>query len=279
MRRTALVVSLCALALTLGAGEPGMAPKLEPSDTLPAAPKGQAWKLAWHDEFDGGTLDGTKWEIPECKRRDAWWSKKAIALDGTGHLVMSALEEGGKYYDGCVRTRGKFEHAFGYYVARMKLQAQPGHWSAFWMFGNGVTTVGHGGMDGTEIDIMEKPWLDDRVQHTLHWDGYGKAHRSKGHVSRNPGVMRGWHTFSLLWTPDEYVFYVDGKERWRTRAGGVCQVPLYLKLSDEIQFKGWAGDIRKSKLPDAFLVDYVRVYDLVDAASGKPVHRPKPLAR
>ena len=41
-----------------------------------------------------------------------------------------------------------------------------------------------------------------------------------------PGVMEGWHTFSLLWLPDEYVFYVDGKETWRTKAGGVCQVPF-----------------------------------------------------
>ena len=57
--------------------------------------------------------------------------------------------------------------------------------------------------------------------------------------------------------------YVDGKETWRTKAGGVCQVPLYIKLSDEIG--DWGGDITKAKLPDRFLVDYVRVYDLVDA--------------
>jgi hypothetical protein len=33
-------------------------------------------------------------------------------------------------------------------------------------------------------------------------------------------------------------------------------------LSDEIG--PWAGDITKAKLPDHFMVDYVRVYDLVD---------------
>jgi hypothetical protein len=49
---------------------------------------------------------------------------------------------------------------------------------------------------------------------------------------------------------------------WRTDAGGVCQVPLYIKLSDEVGT--WAGDISEAKLPDRFLVDYVRVYDLVD---------------
>jgi len=41
-------------------------------------------------------------------------------------------------------------------------------------------------------------------------------------------------------------------------------VPLYLKLSDEVG--PWAGDIRKAQLPDEFLVDYVRVYDLVQKA-------------
>jgi beta-glucanase (GH16 family) len=74
--------------------------------------------------------------------------------------------------------------------------------------------------------------------------------------------MQGFHTFSLLWLPDEYVFYVDAKETWRTRAGGVCQAPLYIKLSDEVG--SWGGDIRKAQLPDRFLVDYVRVYDAVD---------------
>ena len=40
-------------------------------------------------------------------------------------------------------------------------------------------------------------------------------------------------------------------------------MPLYIKLSDEIG--KWGGDIKKAKLPDRFLVDYVRVYDLIDA--------------
>jgi len=276
--RTRLCLALCVAATCALAGEEAaMIPKLDPPDTLPPAPEGKAWKLVWHDEFDGQKLDESKWDVPDRPRRAGRWSPKAVALDGKGHLVIRTFKEGGKYYDGCARTRGKFEHAFGYFVARIRLQRSAGHWSAFWMYGKGVTAVGHGGMDGTEIDIMEKPWIDDRVQHTLHWDGYGKHHRSAGHVSRNPGIMKGWHTFALLWTPDEYVFYVDGKERWRTAAGGVCQVPLYLKLSDELEFGGWAGDVRKATLPDEFLTDYVRVYDLVDARTGRRAWKPRPL--
>ncbi len=258
MRRTALLLLLAMLPSTAPAG-----PTPEPTDRLPAPPAGKAWRLAWNDEFDGKTLDVSKWDVPEYHRRDAWWSRKAVSLDGKGHLVMRTLREGDRILDGCIRTRRKFEHAFGYYVCRARLQKQPGHWSAFWLYNDCVGKVGDEGRDGTEIDIFEKPWLDDRVQHALHWDGYKKAHKSKGHVARVPGVMEGWHTFSLWWRPEEYVFYVDGKETWRTKAGGVCQVPLYIKISDETG--KWAGDIRRAKLPDAFQVDYVRVYDLVGA--------------
>ncbi len=235
----------------------------EPDDQLPTAPAGKSWSLVWHDEFDGDKLDESKWGYrPDGKRKGGWWSRKAISLDGKGNLVITTFTDGDKPTTGCVTTQGMFEHAFGYYVARAKLQKEPGHWSAFWITGSGVSKVGDEGRDGTEIDIMEKPWLDDRVTHNLHWDGYGKHHKHEGARVTVPGVMEGWHTFGLLWLPDEYVFYVDGKETWRSKAGGVCQVPQYMLLSDEIG--SWAGDITKAKLPDRFMVDYVRVYDLME---------------
>jgi beta-glucanase (GH16 family) len=268
MMRAWFAVPMMMVAASLWSEEP----KMEPQDTLPTVKEGQSWKLIWNDEFDGEKLDETKWDVPENKRRDAMWSRRGVVLDGQGHLALKMLKDGDKYFDGCARSKGRFEHAFGYYVARMKIQKQPGHWTAFWLYNDCVNKVGNDGRDGTEIDIMEKPWLDERVQQTLHWDGYGKEHKSKGFVAKVPGVMEGWHTFSLFWTPEEYVFYVDGKETWRTKDGGVCQAPLYVKLSDEAQLKGWAGELAKAQLPDECLVDYVRVYDLMDGKTGKPAY-------
>ena len=97
----------------------------EPDDQLPTPPDGKTWKLVWHDEFDGDKLDETKWDVPNQRRRDGWWSPKAVSV-GDGNLAISTMKDGDKYLDACVRTKGKFEHAHGYYIARIKLQEQPG---------------------------------------------------------------------------------------------------------------------------------------------------------
>jgi beta-glucanase (GH16 family) len=107
---------------------------------------------------------------------------------------------------------------------------------------------------------VEIPWRDGKVTMNLHWDGYGKDHKSAGTNTTIRALIEGFHTYGLLWTPQECVFYVDGKEVWRTTAGGVSQMPEYLKLTEEIG--AWAGDLRKAELPDHFEVDYVRVYEM-----------------
>jgi hypothetical protein len=54
-------------------------------------------KLIWQDEFDGDTLDESKWTYrPDGKRKGGWWSRKAISLDGDGHLVISTFMDGNK---------------------------------------------------------------------------------------------------------------------------------------------------------------------------------------
>lgn len=231
------------------------------TDFLPPAPAGKQWTLAWHDEFEGDQLDEAKWNrLGDWKRRDGYWIKDDAYLDGKGHLLLRTRKDGDRFTCGAVNTRGKFDHCQGYFVARCKLPTQPGHWPAFWLMCDGVNTVGNEGRDGTEIDIVEVPWRDGQLTANLHWDGYGKDHKTAGIKFRVEGVMEGWHTFSLLWSATEYVFYVDGKEVWRTTAGGVSQVPQFIKLTEEIGT--WAGDITKAVLPDFFAVDYVRVYDL-----------------
>ncbi len=253
-------VLISTFAVTASSGPVDSQPR---EDILPQLPEGREWKLVWHDEFDGEKIDNSKWESPETERRGHLWRPANAYLDGKGNLVMETSQVGERYASPCLRTKGKLEKNFGFFVTRCKLPKEEGHWAAFWLYNNSVQKVGNDGRNGTEIDIMEWPWRDGSVGHALHWGGYGEHHKSASHKSKMPQLLDGkFHDFAIWWDPEEYIFYVDGQEVWRTDDGGVCQVPLYVKLSVEIG--DWAGDIKKAKLPDYFVVDYVRIYDVED---------------
>ena len=217
--KTALPILL--LGLLAGSVE-----SADQDDQLPPPPAGKTWKLVWQDEFDGD--QARRRRSGKCridKRRDGWWSPKAVALDGKGNLVISTLKDGDRYLDGCMRTQGKFEHAFGYYVARIKLQKQPGHWSAFWITtpasARSATTAGTG---PRSTSWRSRGWTTGFSTRST---GTATA-RTTSPRARSPTCRASWRAgtpSALWWKPDEYVFYVDGKETWRTKAGGVCQVP------------------------------------------------------
>ena len=113
---------------------------------------------------------------------------------------------------------------------------------------------------GVEIDVIEylaTPKHRNKALHTIHWDGYGENHKSKHVEKLLPGLGEGFHTFGLEWTPEEYIFYVDGQETGRMREA-VTRRNEYLILSLEVG--EWADDIAAAKLPDSMVVDYVRVW-------------------
>lgn len=228
---------------------------------------GVTYNITFEDNFEGTKLDSSKWvHSAEQKRQDLnnYWKDEMAYLDGEGHLVikMEYDKYTDRYNSGAVETKGKFEQAYGYYEIKCTLNNVPGYWTAFWLFDEAVNSEENGGRDGTEIDIYESPYYNEKqIQHTLNWDGYGKAHKSEGKIV-DANVYDGkFHTFGLLWTKDEYVYYIDGKETWRTnaeKAEGTCEVPLCLIVSAETG--SWADKPEKNDFPDSIYVDYVRVY-------------------
>lgn len=228
---------------------------------------GKTYVLSFEDNFDGDSLDETKWErCPEWKRQDLnnYWDDSMSYLDGEGNLIIETSydKENDRVLSGAVRTKGKFEQAYGYYEIRCTVNTVPGYWTAFWLMGESVNDETDGGRNGTEIDIMETPFFrEKKVQNTLNWDGYSYRHKSSGNVSKADVYDGEYHTFALLWTEDEYVFYIDGEESWRTDAAeakGTCQVPLYVKVTAETG--SWSGAPDPADLPNLMKIDYVRVY-------------------
>jgi beta-glucanase (GH16 family) len=239
--------------------------------------------IVFRDEFDGERVDLSKWYVMDKHERywpDMPWRRnyrKENVYVENGALVLRTIRDNSKdslsFSTGCVATYedGKktlFRHVYGRFEARVKFPSAQGHWCAIWLL---PLTVGHedgSGADGAEIDIMEKAWTGERIQHALHWDGYGEAHKSayKGVTGMNLNDGR-WHVIRLDWYPDEYVFYTDGIETWRTTDGGVSGAEAHIIISEEIGNAGmgsdaWgSGPIEDAVLPDYFMVDYVRVYE------------------
>lgn len=187
--------------------------------------------------------------------------RDTVSVDGEGHLILTTKRSDDNYHTAMIGTQGKFETTFGYFECRVQLQEQIGHWSAFWLQTPTMgKEIGNTAKSGTEIDIFEYLRREgDTVHHTLHWDGYKKNHKSAKTTPSIPGLSKGWHTFGVLWTDEEYVFYIDGKETWRTNQA-ISKRSEFIILSLEVG--KWAGNISEAELPDRLYVDYVRVYQI-----------------
>ena len=245
-----------------------------PAPALPGETReieGRTYRLTFYDDFDGDRLDRAKWSCcPEWKRGNigGYWSDKCTSLDGNGHLVLTALkDEKGVLRSGAVRSKGKFKQCRGYFEARCKLQSAHGLWTAFWLMCPEEMIVTGDAVSGAEIDIYESFDLDrGKINHAIHYDGYGKDHKCRAKEESRPDVYDGeFHTFSLLWTDDAYIFYIDGEEVQRFASSdpdypGCSTAAAYLKLS--VECGTWAGKIVDEELPDeALTVDYVKVYE------------------
>lgn len=267
--------------------------KLQNESSLPSDKK---WKLVWYDEFDGNSLDTTKWSyrLDFWGRRHPSLTEEGASLDGKGNLLLKIYEKDGKYYSSTIQTgsmyfdpsvdreygkwpigkleKPKFMHKYGYYEIRCKLSSPPtGWWAAFWLQSPIIGSSLDPGKSGVEIDILETfsdygVLSGDTISHNCHWDGYGVDHKSSGlHAYALEKTKDGFHTFGVDWNPEGYVFYVDGKVSYRMNEV-VSHTEQFILVHTECE--GFRGDnptpkpeLLKAELPAYFIVDYVRVYD------------------
>ncbi len=261
-------------------------------------PKGQELNLderfviTWQDEFDGDSLDLTKWKIgPNVQhahwgyvRKGGYWHPDMVKVE-SGNLVISTqyfdepLEDSltAGYYTGMISTSGLFEQKYGYFETRCILPSATGMWSAFWMMNEGVYQVNGDGRDGTEVDVFESfnykdEWwgAGDCVSTGIHFDGYGEESQGdsigKYYVER---PYTQYNTYGVEWNEDEFIFYINGIETSRLSKGGVSQNPEFLILSCEVAGNNAVADSDRhgtgkitltKNWPAEFKVDYVRVY-------------------
>lgn len=163
-----------------------------------------------------------------------------------------------------------FAQAFGYFEATVKFPKSEGLWSAFWLQTDSMRNLANEGVDGTEIDVYESAFIKNpkRMGHALLWNSYNTPFSKVDDAILDSGknLYDGYHTFGLKWTPEYYVFYIDGVATWATNGGGVSKVEEFLRLTVEVDTgDGWGPHGQKigkfkNKNTDTFYIDQVRVY-------------------
>lgn len=188
-------------------------------------PNPKKYKLNWHDEFDGNSLnmnywsyqegDGSQYGIPGWGNSEQQYYSQDNVSVNNGALKITARREnkGGKAYTSArIRTANKVAFTYGRIEAKIKLPPYQGLWPAFWMLPD-TTTYGNWPNSG-EIDIMEaKGRLPNETSAAIHFADNNNQHKyNTGTCDLNQTLssnMKDWHTYAVEWESDSLFFYVD----------------------------------------------------------------------
>ncbi|MEU6405030.1 lectin [Streptomyces sp. NPDC046985] len=253
-----------------------------------AAPRAAAPAAAistFSDTFDGPAgagADSSKWQtetgdnVNNHERQYYTSGTKNAALDGQGHLVITARRENPAnyqcWYGSCqytsarLNTSGKFSAQYGHVEARMKIPRGQGMWPAFWMLGDDIGQVGW--PNSGEIDVMENVGFEPSTVHgTIHGPGYSGS-AGIGAPYSLPGGQAfadAFHTYAVDWAPGSLTWSVDGvvyQRRTPADLGGktwVFDKPFFLILNLAVGGY-WPGDPDGSTaFPQQLVVDSVSV--------------------
>ncbi len=249
------------------------------SHVFAAPPAG--YYLVWSDEFNGPSLDTTKWDYWLLgSRRDAVNVTNAVSLDGS-NLVITTYTSNSVNYTAMVATDEHFHTKFGYWEASIKWGDTNGMWSAYWMQSPTMgANINDPVTSGSEIDISEHRSTDggsngdiiNQVQNNIHWNGYGSYAKSAGSGNLGTGLSSGYHTYGFLWTPTDYTIYLDGSNvrNWNYANNGVpvSASTEWMIFSSEVDDTSttWAGTIPAggygslAASTTKLYVDYARYY-------------------
>ena len=249
------------------------------SETTSSSSEEPAAQYLWHDEFDGETIDTSKWTFEIGTGAGGWgnneWEyytsrkENAYIKDGVLHIRAQKEDyEGQKYTSARMITKDKFAFTYGTVEARIALPTGKGIWPAFWMLGQNIDEVSWPACG--EIDIIEAVNTENKIYGTNHWAN-GAEYATYGN---NTGNYRNqkfelditqFHTYKMVWNEKLIAMYVD---EFKYQEIDIESAKDGLEAFHKPQFfilnvavaGNWPGfEVDDSQFPNEMLVDYIRV--------------------
>ena len=238
--------------------------------------------LTWRDEFDGNSLDRSKWRLahnythcfpPDPCAEHQLYVDDAVRVAGgrlqittTRASVVGPKGSPKQFTSGWIDSNATFAQQYGRFAANCSLPSRDSTsiWPAFWLLPQFLCWP-----TGGEVDIFEfgGNGLEDEIFGSYHWGNAcskdkfpipGKGYRPPGSAV---DWQTGWHVYALEWTPDALEFYVDDELYFTRPRGPVAalpQAPMYMILNQAVG--GVLGPPSSGSYPATLQVEWVRVY-------------------
>jgi len=255
----------------------------------------QNYQLVWEDNFDGNTLDSSKWNVEQ--KIGVWntggnsefqhYKKENVTVgaDGFGNncMIITAKKEefnGYHYTSGRVNTKGKFAFKRGKLEASIKIpNLANGLWPAFWTLGYTPT----GWPDCGEIDILEMghaAGITDGKQNSfigshLFWGPYPRDYGKE--FTSNEDLSQGYFKHTLIWTESKIsVYFNDSATPYFEMGIPGTDVEEFRNFQNYIIFNlavggSMPGIFNQSGItapfPASMFVDWVKLYQITEDVS------------
>jgi len=230
-------------------------------------------KLVWKEEFNGNSLNEKVWNFElgdGCPNICGWGNnEKQIYTNKNhsiknGYLKIDIKKEGEKYTSTRITSAKKKEFKYGRIEVRAQIPTGTGLWPAFWMLGSNIANVGWPKCG--EIDILEYVGREpNKIFTSLHTqDSHGNTINTK--KTDIPGIENGFHIYAIDWTENKIEFFVDNKSVYvfaptiKNENTWPYNQPFYFIINTAVGGNFGGNSIDDSKLPQEFLIDYIRVY-------------------
>ena len=233
------------------------------------------YNLVWADEFNGTTLDASKWvhEIGTgCPNLCGWGNNELqyytsnadnIKVD-TGYLHIIGRQQqfqGSAYTSARIKTEGLYSFQYGKVEARIKVPIGQGLWPAFWMLGSNISTVSW--PQCGEIDIMEHVNTGPNIHGTIHYNLFNNYNNIGQSTPVNAGQFQ---IYTVEWDEDAIKWFVNGNLYHQvTITNGMNSTeefhnPFFLLLNLAMGGNWPGAPNATTPAVNTMLVDYVRVY-------------------